>query len=88
MNDVIKNKVLEEIDRIPEDKLSDLYHFIHYFRLGLESAKAEHRAETTLRFAGCWEDMSDEMFSELTKEFESRRQQAFSQRRQDESSLD
>ncbi len=30
-------KIVQELQDIPEDKLTELYDLIHYFRLGLES---------------------------------------------------
>lgn len=80
---LIKSKVLQEIDLIPEDKLADLYNFIHYFRLGLEKSQAT-KYKSSLAFAGCWEDMPDEMFADFTAEIAQRRRQAFVRRRSDE----
>ena len=80
---MIKSKVLQEIDLIPEDKLSDLYNFIHYFRLGLEKSQTK-KSDRILAFAGCWKDMPDEMFADFTVEIAERRRQAFVRRRSDE----
>mgnify|MGYP001595126526 FL=1 len=33
-----RDKVLEEIHLIPENKLAEVYDFLHYFRLGLKEA--------------------------------------------------
>ena len=77
---MIKNKVLQEIELIPEDKLADLYNFIHDFRLGLEKAHGKGR-EQILAFAGCWQDMPDEIFADFTEEIAERRHQAFIRRR-------
>lgn len=77
---LIKNKVLQEIDLIPEDKLTDLYRFIHYFRLGLEKSQAT-KADSILAFAGCWQDMPDDIFDDFTTEIKQRRHQAFTRRR-------
>jgi hypothetical protein len=80
---LIKSKVLQEIDLIPEDKLGDLYNFIHYFRLGLEKSQIT-QPKLTLSFAGCWKDMPDEIFSDFTAEIGHRRRQAFTRRRSHE----
>ena len=80
----IKRRVLQEIDLIPEDKLADLYNFLHYFRLGLERARPPRR-EQILAYAGCWQDMPDEMFVEFTAEIVERRRRAFVGRRDNES---
>lgn len=80
---LIKNKVLQEIDLIPDDKLSDVYTILHYFRLGLERSQLT-TAKPILDFAGCWKDMSDEMFNDFTAEIKERRHQAFTRRRGNE----
>ena len=80
---MIKSKVLQEIDLVPEDKLADLYNFIHHFRLGLETSQAKKR-EQVLAFAGCWQDMPDELFTDFTTEISERRRQAFLRRRDDQ----
>ena len=87
MTPSIKRRVLQEIDLIPEDKLADLYNFLHYFRLGLEKAHPPKR-EQILAYAGCWQDMPDEMFAEFTAEIVGRRRQAFEGRRNSESRSD
>ena len=80
---VIKRKVLQEIDLLPEDKLIDIYNFIHHFRLGVEKAESIP-TKSTVSFAGSWSDMPEDMFQEMSREVEQRRQQAFSRRRGDE----
>ncbi len=84
---MMKNKVLQEIDLIPEDKLPDLYNFIHYFRLGLEVSRTKD-GKRVMAFAGCWADMPDEMFDDSLAEIAERRQRAFKRRRGDESIAD
>jgi hypothetical protein len=59
----IRTKVITEINLIPEDKLEELYNFIHYWRLNGESSPGS--LEQTMR-----------------------RQQAFFERRSDETSFD
>lgn len=76
---MLKNKVLQEIDLIPEDKLVDLYNFIHYFRLGLEKAHAQ-KSSQILAFAGCWQDLPDEIFADFTAEIAEQHSQAFKRR--------
>ncbi|MFN7851133.1 hypothetical protein [Anabaena sp. AL09] len=82
----IRTKVITEINLIPEDKLEELYNFIHYWRLNGESSPGS--LEQTMQFAGCWNDMSDETFANFSKEINIRRQQAFFERRSDETSFD
>ncbi|NJN22069.1 MAG: hypothetical protein HC812_13905 [Leptolyngbya sp. RL_3_1] len=35
------SRVIDEIKRIPQDRLSEVYSFIHFFRLGLESGSPQ-----------------------------------------------
>jgi hypothetical protein len=77
---LIKSKVLQEIDLIPEDSLTDLYNFIHYFRLGLERSQVT-RSQPIMAFAGCWKDMPEDVFADLMAEIQERRRQAFRGRR-------
>ncbi|MBO3464484.1 hypothetical protein G7B40_032400 [Aetokthonos hydrillicola Thurmond2011] len=87
----IRAKVFTEISLVPEEKLEELYNFIHYFRLGVEVCGVEVSKETlnpSMDFAGCWNDMSEEMFANFYEEIRTRRQQAFSGRRSDETSFD
>lgn len=79
---LIKNKVLREIELIPEDRLADLYNFIHYFRLGLEKSQVE-KSKSTMAFAGSWKDMSEEIFVDFAAEISERRRRAFSERRKE-----
>ncbi|MFM2064542.1 MAG: hypothetical protein RLZZ507_4213 [Cyanobacteriota bacterium] len=82
----IRTKVITEINLIPEDKLEELYNIIHYFRVDGEISTTY--IQQTMKFAGCWNDMSDEMFADFNDEINTRRQQAFVERRSDETSFD
>ncbi|MCL1466603.1 hypothetical protein [Argonema galeatum] len=82
----LRTKVITEINLVPPDKLEELYNLIHYFRLGVESSKVS--LNQTMQFAGCWNDMSDEIFANFNEEISTRRQQAFLGRRSDEASFD
>jgi hypothetical protein len=84
---LLKHQLHTEIDLIPEDKLADLYNFIHYFRLGTEKTQPD-RKDTILSFAGCWKDMDNQVFTEIFSEIATRRTTAFSTRRNHENSLD
>lgn len=78
-NDVLRNRILEEIQRIPETKLEEVYDFLHYFRVGLGSP--ETSASSVLPFAGAWSDMDESTFKEFEEEIQNRRRQAFASRR-------
>lgn len=84
---LLKHKLQEEIDLIPEDKLADLYNFIHYFRLGAEKTQPANK-DKILSFAGCWKDMDNQVFQDVFSEIAQRRTEAFSERRNNESSID
>lgn len=67
-----KNRILEEIDKIPEENLACLYDLIHCFRLGLEAQKSN--AQDILKLAGSWKDMSEEDFNDFLNGIKERRQ--------------
>lgn len=65
----IRTEVIKEINLIPEEKLTQLYNLIHYFRLGVENKietvisrteDDDKRREKIMQYAGSWNDMSDE----------------------------
>ncbi|MEW6380727.1 MAG: hypothetical protein AB1611_14120 [bacterium] len=82
----LRDKVIEEIDLIPEHKLSEIYDLVHYFRIGLQQSK--EGANPIMKFAGCWQDMPDEEFTEFLEEIGQRRKHAFSGRRNNEAGID
>lgn len=94
----LRREVIKEINLIPEEKLTELYNFIHHFRLGdiepsIETIISSHKKDSTfseriMQFAGAWNDMSDEVFADLSEEIVTRRSSAFLGRRSDESSFD
>ncbi len=78
---MLQDKILAELEKIPEAKLAELYDIIYRFRLGLER---EQRENPTMKLAGAWADMPAEQFHSLLDEIGTRRQKAFSRRRADE----
>ncbi|MEO1186610.1 MAG: hypothetical protein AAFX46_18840 [Cyanobacteria bacterium J06636_27] len=65
----IRTKIIKEVNLVPEEKLTQLYNFIHYFRLGVEdkietvlsrTEDDDKRREKIMQFAGSWNNMSDE----------------------------
>ena len=64
----------------------ELYDLIHSFRSSTDDAS--NNAKAILQFAGCWSDMLDKTYTEFVDEMATRRQQAFSQRRDYEISID
>ncbi len=85
-NSIIKNKLLNEISKIPEDQLKHVYNFIHYFRLGLKTKKPN--PEKIMELAGSWIDMPDKDFDTFMSDIKSRRSKAFESRRNRETSAD
>lgn len=81
-----RTRILREIELIPEDRLPEIYNFLHHYRLGLEAAKEP--AGSVMHFAGSWQDMPDEEFAAFTQDVAERRKRAFSRRRGREDSLD
>lgn len=64
----LQEQMLEEIKRIPEDKLSELYDFIHFFRIGIETTNsgqqhpdAEQILAATNDIYGLWQDREFEI---------------------------
>ncbi len=42
-------KIVQELQDIPEDKLAELYDLIHYFRLGLSTERTQPRTPGLLK---------------------------------------
>jgi len=79
-NETLRNRILEEVQKIPETKLEEVYDFLHYFRVGLGAPEASP-ASSVLPFAGAWSDMDQSTFKEFEEEIQNRRRQAFDSRR-------
>ena len=80
-NLLIRERVIDEIKLIPDHKLSEVYEFIHYFRIGLQ--KSNGGIDQIMKFAGCWKDMPEQLLKEFLEDTKQRRKQAFSRRRRD-----
>jgi len=76
----LRDQVIEEVQRIPEMHLAEVFDLLHFFRVGLESSRI-HSTDTPMSFAGAWEDMDNAVFAEFQEEIATRRRQAFSRRR-------
>lgn len=75
----LRLKAIEEIRHIPEEKLREIYDVIHFFRVGVESVKPIPD-DNIMSYAGCWDDMPDEMFNSFLLDIAERRSYAFSGR--------
>jgi hypothetical protein len=75
----LRQQLITEIQRIPDNRLREIFDVIHFFRLGLDSAQAD-KPGNVRQFAGAWSDMDDAVFADWDTEWRARRSQAFSQR--------
>ena len=82
---MLQEKILKELEQIPATKLAELYDLIHYFRIGLEHDQPEN---PTMKLAGVWADMPDDLFQSFVVDISHRRSQAFSRRRSNDASAD
>lgn len=62
----LKERLKRKIDNLSEDKLNDVSQFMEFLEIG-------NNNEKLLTFAGSWNDIDDETFSELTNKLEDRR---------------
>ncbi len=81
----LREKLVKEIYLIPLEKLGEVYDFIRFFRMGIE--RTNTNKEKVLSFAGCWEDMPENMLNEFLMEVKHRRIEAFSRRRKSEAGI-
>jgi hypothetical protein len=82
----LRAKVWEEIAHIPDSKLVELYHLVQTFRQDSEPPNVDATSIDTMSFAGCWNDLPDDIYNDLLDDLGNRRQQAFSERRSRETS--
>lgn len=82
----IREKLFDEISRIPDEKMPEIFDFLHHFRLGLESKSSN--PQKTLQLAGSWSDMSEDDFQDFLNDVKNRRTKAFISRRNRETGVD
>ncbi|MFZ5516804.1 MAG: hypothetical protein ACOY90_09215 [Candidatus Zhuqueibacterota bacterium] len=82
----MRKKLLDEISKIPDDKVPVIFDFLHYFRLGL-GMKASS-PEKILQLAGSWKDMTEDDFEDFLNDVKTRRKNAFMSRSNRETSVD
>ena len=77
----IKEKIIKEVEKIPKNKIAELYNVIHLFRIGVESKKmaVKDRCSEAVKFFGIWEGMSPEEAAVLD-EIQSRRKRTYRER--------
>jgi hypothetical protein len=64
-------KIIQELHDIPEEKLAEIYDFIHYFRLGLHQEKSStstHQSPTPRTPGLLTGKLSDTFFEPLPEE--------------------
>lgn len=55
---MLLQKIIQELQNIPEDKLAEIYDLIHYFRLGLNQENTQPASVTDLPRAACTERLA------------------------------
>ena len=81
----LRNKVLEEVTKIPDDKIPEIFDFLYHFRLGLGAKKSNPKK--ILQLAGSWKDISDKEFEDFLDDIKKRRAKAFLSRSSRESNI-
>ena len=81
-----RKKVLKEIELLPDDKLNEIYDFIHYFRIGLLSKRPKNKS--IMNYSGIWKEMPEKDFNELIADIKNRRKSSFLTRRSFETGSD
>ena len=82
----LRNKLLEEVTKIPDDKIPEIFDFLYHFRLGLGVKKSNPKR--ILQLAGSWGDMSELEFKDFLDDVQNRRVRAFLSRSSREASID
>lgn len=82
---ITRDKVIAEIDQVPDHQLPELYAVIHDFKLRVGASQdSKHRI---MQFAGSWADLPEEEFAAFLTEVRQRRHRAFTGRRLHETQL-
>ena len=74
-----REKVLEEVSRIPDAELGNVFQLLRNYRM--KATEKEVGDSSIMQFAGSWSDMSESDFNGLTSEMTIRRERAFQRRR-------
>ena len=77
----IKNKIIKEVEKIPKNKIAELYDVVHLFRMKVESPQKtlKDRRSEVVKFFGIWKDMSPEE-SAVLDELQARRKKTYRER--------
>ena len=71
-NEPLRNRILEEVQKIPETKLEEMFNLLHSFSSGLSSSEPLP-GSAVLLFAGAWSDMDESTFRDFEEEIRKRR---------------
>ena len=82
----MREKLFDEIAKIPDEKVPEIFDFLYYFRLGLGIKLSN--PQKILKLAGSWKDMSEDDFDDFLNDVTTRRKNAFISRRNREASVD
>mgnify|MGYP001593702661 FL=1 len=77
----IKERIIKEVEKLPEDKIAEVYDFIHLFRIGIEGQRkaVKDKRQEALKLFGVWRNLSGKE-SAVLNEIQSRRQRTFRER--------
>lgn len=81
-----RDKIFDEINLLPKEKLSEVYSFIHKFRLKEQKSKQEQL--NVMSYAGSWKDIDNDAYNDLMTNTANRRQNAFKDRRDNAANFD
>lgn len=73
-----KEKIMKEVEKIPKNKIAQLYDVIHLFRVEVERPQKtpKDKGIEAIKFFGIWKDMSAEEDAVLA-EIEARRKRTY-----------
>ncbi|MFA6054787.1 MAG: hypothetical protein WC769_05365 [Thermodesulfovibrionales bacterium] len=74
----IKEKIMKEVEKIPKNKIAQLYDVVHLFRVEVESPKKAPKdmCIEAAKFFGIWNDISTEENAVL-EEIQTRRKRTY-----------
>jgi len=77
----IKDKIIKEVEKIPKNKIAELYDLVYLFRMKVESPKkaSKDRRDEAIKFFRIWKDMSPEE-SAVLDEIQARRKKTYRER--------
>jgi hypothetical protein len=62
---ILRRKFIEQIQRLPDEKLNELYEIIHFFSTDTKHAEPCSK-DNVMRFAGCWDFVLIDGFVRIT----------------------